>query len=219
MDFWRQNGVITQEQLNSYPFTLIGAGGIGSVVGLVLAKMGVQDLTVYDPDIIEAHNLPNQMYRISDVGKPKVEALADICRDFAGIQIDAHVEEFPADAKSEGILVSGVDSMAVRQHIWQHNVRLNPQVSVYIEARMGAQEGRIYTVTPYDPDDIQLYEASLYSDEEASELPCTARATSYNAFYLAGILASQVQKFVTGHEVRPEIIFDLVSNTVLLTTR
>jgi molybdopterin/thiamine biosynthesis adenylyltransferase len=54
MDFWRQSDIISQERLNNHPFVLIGAGGIGSVAGLVLAKMGVKDLTVYDPDIIEA---------------------------------------------------------------------------------------------------------------------------------------------------------------------
>jgi hypothetical protein len=218
MDFWRQSDIISQERLNNHPFVLIGAGGIGSVAGLVLAKMGVKDLTVYDPDIIEAHNLPSQTYRLDDLGRSKVDALADVCWDFAGIEIEPIQEELPLNSRPTGIVISGVDSMSARQGIWYKAIKPNPfTVSLYIEARMGAQEGRIYTVTPHDPDHISLYEASLYSDEEASELPCTARATGYNVFYLAGLLASQVQKFVMGEmPPRPEIIFDLVSNTVVL---
>lgn len=212
MDYWRQNDIVSQEKLNRYPFILIGAGGIGSVVGLLLAKMGVRDLTVYDPDVIEDHNLPNQTYRISDVGKPKVEALAAICHDFAGVDIKPCQQEFPLSSMPEGIVISGVDSMSARQDIWDKAIQLNPRVDVYIEARMGAQEGRVYTVSPPD----SRYPESLYSDEEASELPCTARATGYNAFYLAGLVASQVQKFVMGELTKPEIIFDLVSNTVVL---
>jgi molybdopterin/thiamine biosynthesis adenylyltransferase len=212
MDFWRQNDIVSQELLNRYPFILIGAGGIGSVVGLVLVKMGVRDLTVYDPDVIEDHNLPNQTYRIGDVGKPKVEALADICRDFAGVDIKPCQQEFPLPSMPSGIVISGVDSMKARQDIWDRAIKLNPRVQVYIEARMGAQEGRIYTVSPPEPQ----YEASLYSDEEASELPCTARATGYNAFYLGGLVASQVQKVVMGEPTKSEILFDLVSNNVVL---
>jgi molybdopterin/thiamine biosynthesis adenylyltransferase len=218
MDYWRQSDIISQNRLNEYPFILIGAGGIGSVVGLVLAKMGVQDLMVYDPDVIEAHNLPNQTYRLDDLGRPKVDALADICWEFAGVEIEPIQEEFPVTSRPSGIVISGVDSMSARQAIWYKAIKPNPfTIPMYVEARMGAQGGRIYTITPHDPDHISLYEASLYSDEEASELPCTARATGYNVFYLAGLLASQVQKFVMGEvPPRPEIIFDLVSNIVVL---
>jgi len=212
MDFWRQNDIVSQQKLDRYPFILIGAGGIGSVVGLVLVKMGVRNLTVYDPDVVEDHNLPNQTYRISDLGKPKVEALAAICREFAGVDIEPCQQEFPVPSMPEGIVINGVDSMAARQAIWDGAIKLNPRVKVYIEARMGAQEGRIYTVTPPD----SRYEGSLYSDEEASELPCTARATGYNAFFLAGLLVSQVKKFVMGESTSPEILFDLVSSAVVL---
>jgi molybdopterin/thiamine biosynthesis adenylyltransferase len=219
MDFWRQSDIVSQDALNHQPFTLIGAGGIGSVVGLVLAKMGVQDLTAYDPDTVEEHNLPNQFYRLTDVGRPKVEALAELCRDFAGVEVTPWQMEFPLTAKPSGIVICGVDSMSARQAIWQTTIRFNPAVSRYVEARMGAQEGRVYSIVPYDPDHIGLYEASLYADENAVELPCTARAIGYNVFYLAGLLVSQIKKVVMREEVKPEVIFDLVNNLELAPQR
>jgi molybdopterin/thiamine biosynthesis adenylyltransferase len=215
MDFWRQTDIISQDKLNRFPFILIGAGGIGSVAGLVLAKMGVKDLTVYDPDVVANHNLPNQTYRLTDVGRPKVDALADTCREFAGVEIKVRQEKFPVTTTPSGIVISGVDSMTARQEIWAGAVRLNPLLACYIEARMGAQEGRVYTVVPHNPDHIALYEASLYSSDDAVQLPCTARAICFNTFYLAGLIGSQVRKFVMDDDARPEIIFDLTSNVVL----
>lgn len=215
MDFWRQNDIVSQERLNRFAYTLIGAGGIGSVVGQLLAKTGVENLTVYDPDIVEDHNLPNQYYRLEDEGRPKVEALADICRAFSGAEITAHQSEFPLGLSPSGIIICGVDSMSARQAIWTQAIKYRPTVQLYIEARMGALEGRIYAVTPCDPDHVSVYEASLYGDDEAVQLPCTARATEFNAFYLAGLLVSQVKKFVMSEEVNPELIFDLTSDTLV----
>ena len=70
----RQSDIINPEVLGT-PVHIIGAGAIGSCAALALAKIGFKDFTVYDFDSVELHNLPNQMYRAKDIGKPKVEAL------------------------------------------------------------------------------------------------------------------------------------------------
>jgi len=215
MDLWRQTDIVSKDAMDGLSFILIGAGGIGSVVGLILVKMGVTDLTVYDPDVIEEHNIPNQTYRLSDVGRPKVEALAEVCRDFAGVEIKTRQEMFTDSTLASGVVISGVDSMESRMKIWR-TVRYNPRALSYIEGRMGAQEGRVYTVTPHDPDQVRLYEATLHGDAEAEELPCTARSIAFNCFYLAGLLVSQVKKVIMGEEVALEVIFDLVTTTLIV---
>ena len=57
------------------PVTIIGAGATGSWLALSLAKLGIEDITVYDFDIVEEHNVPNQAFAISDVGTSKVDAI------------------------------------------------------------------------------------------------------------------------------------------------
>jgi molybdopterin/thiamine biosynthesis adenylyltransferase len=57
--YWRQADLISPEALAA-TVTIVGAGGIGSPVALALAKKGCRTLTRYDPDMVEAHNLPNQ---------------------------------------------------------------------------------------------------------------------------------------------------------------
>lgn len=216
MEFWRQQDIIDLERLNRQPFTLIGAGGIGSYVAAALAKMGVTDLTVYDPDVVEEHNLPNQNYRLSDVGRPKVEALAEILADFTGLQIKPHVALFPLTKRPQGIVISALDSMLARTQIWDSSIKNNFQVGAYFEARMGAEQGRIYTLTNVvDTRQVAHYEATLYSDENAAQEPCTARAIAYNVFFLAGELVSRVKKVVMDERVDVEHMFDLTTGVTL----
>lgn len=212
MDFWRQLDIVDQGALGRQPIVVIGAGGIGSPTVLTLAKMGVPNITVYDGDDVEAHNLPNQMYRLKDVGKPKVRALAEIVRDYTGFGITP-VNAFFTDQLVNGLVISAVDSMEGehgRSAIWE-KMRYNAAVPLYIDARMGAQVLRIHTVSPTNPRDIRWYEKTLYSSGE--ELPCTERAIIYTVQGIAALIANQVKKFVEGESFHKEIIFDFVTMT------
>lgn len=212
MDYFRQMDLVDQEALD-IPLVVIGCGGIGSLTTLALAKMGCHNLTVYDDDTIEPHNLPNQVYRIEDTDKRKVEAITDILHSYTGAKITAHPRRVEGQ-KLQGIVISGVDSMSDRIRIWLNSIRLNPAVPLYIDARMGGEVSRIYSVRPVDPFQIQSYETTLYSDTEADPLPCTGRTIIYNTFALAGIITSQVKKFLMGEPYPREILFDLHTLTL-----
>jgi len=170
IDYQRQSGLITQEQMKD-PIILIGAGGIGSPTAQVLCKMGVRSMTVYDDDKVEAHNLPNQMYRIKDLSKFKVDALKEICEEFSDtIDFTAKSIRFDHPIRTKSIVISGVDSMDSRIAIWNH-VKLNSAVPLYIDARMAREMIKIYRVNPTDIKSVKMYEESLHSDAEAVEVP------------------------------------------------
>lgn len=213
-DYWRQLDLVTPQDL-TVPITIIGAGGIGSPTALALAKMGCSHLTVYDPDIVEPHNLPNQFYRIRDSGKPKVEALRELIHDFTGFEISA-VQEALIQQGLQGVVISGVDSMSARQAIWKGAIRYRPNVELYIDARVGAEVCRIFSIRPVDPDDIRAYELSLYNDDQATADLCTAQAIIYNVLTIAGLIANQVKKHAKGERLDREIIFDLKTMTLLV---
>lgn len=216
MDFWRQLDIIPPEDLENLQVTVIGAGGIGSPTALAISKMGVEHITVYDADKVEPHNLPNQMYRIDDVGKSKVAGTRDICWDFAGVTIDAIPEMFK-DQIVSGIVISGVDTMKSRDDIWKR-IKHNSDVRIYIDARMGAEVCRICTIDPNNNTDVNWYENTLYSDDEASEEPCTARSVIYNTFMIASLVANQVKKSARAQLLAREIIFDLETLTLMVGT-
>jgi hypothetical protein len=213
IDYWRQVDLVRPEDL-AFPVTVIGVGGIGSPVALALAKMGCQRLTLYDPDVIEPHNLPNQLYRLGDIGRPKVEALADLLREFASPAVTAK-QEAVARQPLSGVVISGVDSMASRQRIWQESVRFRAAVPLYIDARMGAQVCRLLTVRPADPDDVRWYETTLFADDSAADEPCTAQAIIYTTFGLASFVANQVKRHALGEVYERDLLFDFATLTLL----
>ena len=74
-------GVEGQERLKNSRVLVVGAGGLGVPAGLYLNAMGVGTLGIADGDVIETSNLHRQpVYRAEDVGKRKIEVLADHLR-------------------------------------------------------------------------------------------------------------------------------------------
>ncbi|MFQ5989569.1 MAG: ThiF family adenylyltransferase [Candidatus Methylomirabilales bacterium] len=213
MEFLRQLDLVSPETLD-LPIHLIGCGGIGSFTALVLSKMGVQHLHLYDPDGIEEHNLPNQLFRLRDLGRFKVEALQEILQEFAGTPVQAQPVEVETQ-RMTGVVISGVDSMRARKAIWLRSIRYRAGVLRYLDARMGAEVARIYAVNPTDPGDIRFYEKTLYDDEEAETLPCTAAAIVYNGFAIASLIGNLVKRLATGEDLPREILFDLKTLTLL----
>ena len=213
MDFWRQLDIISLRQLQ-HPITVIGCGGIGSPTILSLAKMGCQDITVYDPDLVEEHNLPNQFFRLADCHRPKVEMMAEIVASFTGTRIKT-VQEEVTGQKLQGLVISAVDSMAARQNIWQNCLRFNCGTPLYIDGRMSAEVCRIFSAKPLDPESVRCYEETLYSDAEAWEEPCTSRAIIYNVYMAAALIVHQVKLFL-GHEpLCRELAFDFKTLTFM----
>jgi hypothetical protein len=179
--------------------TLIGVGGIGSAVVLPLVKLGVQELHLYDDDPeIEPHNIPAQMiYRLDDVGRGKLDAIVPNLAPYhdTTCRIVAHCEQVNASTPLEGLVISGVDSMASRQAIWGA-VKYNPLVPLYLDGRLGGEQLHLLTVDPNDPTEVENYESEwLFADEEAEDLPCAARTVIGPPIVLAGLLVHQVTLF------------------------
>lgn len=210
--YHRQLDIINPKLLN-VPVTVIGAGATGSFTALSLAKMGVTDITVYDFDTVEEHNLPNQFYRQSDIGKPKVNALQSIIHDFEGITISARNEKYHGQRLS-GIVIVCVDSMDARIQIWKF-VKNNMNVKLFIDSRMGAEVMRVYTINPIDIYQCWMYEENLYPSSEALQERCTAKSIMYTVLSIASLLANQVKKFVGGEVLKRELIFDMKTITLM----
>jgi len=213
MEFLRQIDLVRPEALET-PVHLVGCGGIGSFTALALGKLGCSNLHLYDDDRVEEHNVPNQFFRAMDVGRPKVDALAEILEAFTGIRARTHLRRLDSE-RLQGIVVGGVDSMAARKTLWLKTVRHRAGIPLYLDGRLGAEVCRLYAIRPVDPDDIRYYERSLYEDSQAVPLSCTASAIIYTGFAMAGLIADQVKKFATGEPTPREILYDLKTLTLV----
>src|SRR5262249_18539785 len=64
---------------------VVGCSRSGSLAAIALARLGIRDLTLIDPDIVEAHHL-GEMEAVSesDIGRPKALAVANHVRRMLG---------------------------------------------------------------------------------------------------------------------------------------
>jgi len=212
-DYWRQDELVRQDQLD-FPITLAGAGGIGSPTALALVKLGCRRLTIFDRDAVEPHNVPNQLYGPADLGRPKVEALADVLERLTGDRPEAVATVLP-EAARPGVLVAAVDSMAARVAIWRGAARYQPAVRLVLDARMGGEVGRVLAVSPTDPDDVAFYESTLHDDADADPEPCFDQSVGYATLVLAGLVAATVKRFAVGQAIPAETVVDLATLTLL----
>ena len=204
--FLRQQDICSVQALQDLHVTMIGCGAVGSFTALALAKMGVGSMVLYDPDTVEVHNLPVQMFTNMDIGRPKVEALADQLRAMTECRVTAIPEAHDGQQLS-GVVISAVDSMTARRHIWRR-VRGRREVDLYLDSRMGAMVGAVYMVHPGSPIEEQAYRRTLHSQQEALQEPCTARSVIFTVLGISSIVAGIVRNHVVGETVPREIVQD-----------
>lgn len=217
LSFSRQEGFFNPREKVNTQVNVIGAGGIGSPTLICLSKMGCDKINVWDDDMVEHHNLSSQFYRFNDLGMSKVDSIGDIVKDFAGIEINRNKNRIGGEKDEtffEGLVISGVDTMEARRAIWE-KVRFNMNVPLYIDARMGAEVIRIFTVNPVDMDEIERYEASIDPSIPVVELRCTEKAIIYNTFAIAALVSNQVKKFFNKEKLSYQINFDLKNMTFI----
>jgi len=189
----------------SWPVHLIGAGGINNLVAPVLAKMGITELHVWDDDILESRNLPTEVgYSTTMCGEPKVAAMADLIYYLMpnGVDIHQHQERVTAETKLSGVVISGVDSMAGRQAIWQCVQNQFLDIPFYIDSRSGGEETQVFAFSPADFNLREAYETWLFDDDEAARLECGARNIGYISAYLAGDISRALTLFHRGIEIK-----------------
>jgi len=174
------------------PVCIIGAGAIGSFTALTLAKMGFTRLTVFDDDEVSVENISNQFYRYKDIGSNKVRALYNMIQDFEDINITEHRRKWDNTRQLKGYIIMAVDTMTARKQIYKF-IKRNSDVYGFIDGRMGGQQAEVFSVDLIQQEHKKIYEQYLWSEDEASELPCTQKAVMYNVLWIASQIANNLR--------------------------
>jgi len=87
---------------------IVGCGGLGSNIASMLLRSGVLDLTLIDFDRVEESNLNRQLFFRDQIGRPKVEALAETLRRIDP-RVSLTLREDVLTAASFTLLIGEVD--------------------------------------------------------------------------------------------------------------
>jgi molybdopterin/thiamine biosynthesis adenylyltransferase/rhodanese-related sulfurtransferase/molybdopterin converting factor small subunit len=114
-------GTLGQRRLKAAKVLCIGAGGLGSPLGLYLAAAGVGTLGLVDFDVVDESNLHRQvLFGRSAVGRPKIQAAVDRLRD-----LNPHIKVIPHEVRLDSsnamalfadydVIVDGTDNFPTR---------------------------------------------------------------------------------------------------------
>ncbi len=203
MNYTRQRAWFDPSTTNAAA-TIVGCGGIGSFAAFALAKLGVQTLKLVDFDTVDGHNVPNQLFEPDQVGEFKVSALVANIRSATGVHpigINAPLQD---GIPRLPIVVSALDSMSARAELWKQ-VRYRLDVKLFLDGRLGGEHVVLYSVDPSNPTDVTGYEATLHSDADGEDLPCTARSIIDVGFAVASLITRAVRRYYAHEPATPTV--------------
>lgn len=184
-----------------------GAGGIGSWLTMLLARMAVPNIFVYDFDHLEIHNMSGQLYGAKHITMPKVVALAEVCEEYTDTRIHAMEEKITEESMGTNFMFGAFDNMEARKaifHVWKDFVNewklvkeqvekgdttweeagILPYEPIYIDGRLTMEQLQIFCVTI---DRIEEYERDhLFDDSRVPEEECTLKQSSHTAAMIGG---------------------------------
>jgi hypothetical protein len=201
-----------------HPYTchIIGAGATGSRIFAGLVELGVTNISVYDPDVIEDHNLANQIYMADDVGQSKVEGCSNHIKRKLGVErvppgIKFYARRVTGTYIREGHLQGGVvfiltDTMASRKEIFDALVercvestaspsnrgggQLIETPMLIIETRMGSTHGSVYTINPFNTAACKQWQTTLVDDTDEDNIELSPCGTTLSVGTTASLIAN-----------------------------
>ena len=114
-------GMVGQQKLKAAKVLMVGAGGLGSPLGMYLAAAGVGTIGLVEFDIVDESNLQRQiLFGLADVGRPKIEAAMERLNI-----VNPHVNLIPHQVRLESsnaldivkdydIVIDGTDNFPTR---------------------------------------------------------------------------------------------------------
>jgi molybdopterin/thiamine biosynthesis adenylyltransferase len=211
MDFLRQIEIFKPHIHGEKRIDLLGVGATGSYICFLLSKEGMNNIHVWDYDIVEPHNIPNQIYfERNHIGMKKVEALKSIIKDATDTKIICHDQKVTKDKIDLGsIIFLLTDTMSSRTEIFNSNLKNNPSISCVIETRMGSNSGRVYTFNPNIIYEYEQWQETLCGDDEAEVSACGGSISiASTASLIASIACWQMKKVLNRNPFENEVIIN-----------
>lgn len=101
----RNSGLLESNWMNEATVVISGCGSVGSLIAYQMARSGVGTIVLIDPDNLEIHNIARHQLNLVDIGRKKVDAVAEklklinpnvivkaFARSFQDVPISCYIE-------------------------------------------------------------------------------------------------------------------------------
>lgn len=194
-----------------------GVGGIGSNLAFQLARMVPAGITLYDDDNVEMVNMAGQLFSFDDLGKSKVDAMADMITTYTSMQqVNAIKAKFTNATEPGDIMLCGFDNMAARKvffNSWKKHLEGKSDEEkakcLFMDGRLSMSELQILCIRGDDAYNIDRYKIEfLFSDSEAEATVCSMKQTTYLACMIGSLMVNLFTNFIA-NLLNPIIPYDL----------
>lgn len=196
------------------PVHVIGVGAIGSTVCEMLARLGVQEMHIYDFDEVEEHNIANQCYFNDQIGKSKLDSIEEtMLRINSDITVVKHEKGWFEGVTVSGYVFLAVDSIDIRKRFVTEN-KYNMMIEAVYDIRMGLSDAQSFAADWSNQDDKENLLGTMdFTDEEAKEaMPVSACGTTLSVIptirVICSFAISNFINFVKGKPLKRMIIID-----------
>jgi molybdopterin/thiamine biosynthesis adenylyltransferase len=181
---------------------IIGVGGGGSFLVDCLLRLNwpADQIIVFDDDVVEEHNITNQLYLPHHIGMKKTEALAERTAYMGNIKYESiKVEKDFLDL--DGFVICQTDTFKSRYEIFTEQIQGNKNVELFIDSRVGAINSRVYCINPNNDKHARKYLQSIpaeLDEDDGTESTLCGTTVSIQAMLVntASIVALTLQEYL-----------------------
>lgn len=199
----RFSGASWYNDITEQTVIIAGQGGIGSWATMIMSRMHPKQLFIYDDDEVETVNLAGQLYSKSMVNKKKVDAMANLVKDFSDYNaIMAIAQKWTEETQPGDIMICGFDNMKARKaffHSWLRHVlgHPHPEKCLFIDGRLAFTDMQVFCITGDDTYNIKRYnDEYLFDDKDADVTVCSMKQTTYCACMIGGLIVNLFTNFI-----------------------
>lgn len=203
----RFSGAEWFNEIRKQEVIIAGCGGIGSNAAFQIARMSLNTIMLYDDDRVERANMSGQLFGIDDVGRYKVDAIANMIYRYTSTHhIYSTHHKFEANSQPADVMICGFDNMAARKtffEAWCRHIKgkslEDRKKCLFLDGRLSIDTLQVLCIRGDDEYNIKRYSSEfLFSDAEAEETVCSMKQTTYLACMIASFMTNLFTNFVAG---------------------
>lgn len=213
----RFSGAGWYSEIQKQKIIIAGIGGIGSNLVYQIARMVPSSITIYDDDNVEMVNMAGQLFSFYDLGKSKVDAMAEMITNYTSMrQVNAIKARFTDETEPGDIMLCGFDSINARKvffNSWVNHIKDKSEAEkskcLFMDGRLSMDVLQILCIRGDDDYNIGRYkEEFLFSEAEAEPTVCSMKQTTYLACMIGSLMTNLFTNFVA-NLLDPIIPYDL----------